>query len=74
MNPLAEALATRAETQPDAAALVWRGGAIGFGALAARAERIARGLATRGVAHGDRVAALLPNTPAIAELWHAAIA
>jgi O-succinylbenzoic acid--CoA ligase len=74
VNPLAQALAHRARTQPDAAALVWRDETISFAQLAARAERVARGLVARGVAPGDRVAALLPNAPAFVELWHATIA
>lgn len=74
MNPLAEALALRAEKQPDAPALAWRGGSVSFAQLGARADQIARALALRGVAPGDRIAALLPNTPAVAELWHAVIA
>jgi O-succinylbenzoic acid--CoA ligase len=74
VNPLAEALAQRAQTQPGATALVWRDASISFAQLAERAARVARALVARGVAPGDRVAALLPNAPAVAELWHAAIA
>jgi len=45
-----------------------------FGALAARRDRLARVLASRGVRAGDRIAFCLPNSVAVIDLWLAATA
>lgn len=42
---------------------------VSFGELAARANRLAHGLRARGLAEGDMVAVLLPNTPAWVETF-----
>jgi O-succinylbenzoic acid--CoA ligase len=53
-------------------ALVWRGRAVSYGALSARADDLAGRLAGAGVEPGDRVAVLLPNRPLFVALVHAA--
>ncbi|MBZ0216695.1 MAG: AMP-binding protein, partial [Fimbriimonadaceae bacterium] len=49
--------------RPDAAALVDDGQEIGFDALRRRSNRVAAGLARRGIGRGDRVAIWLANRP-----------
>jgi len=63
-------LAVAARRQPEQAALVWNGGVLAWRELEARAGGFARRLAREGVAPGDVVALLLPNTPGfVAALW-----
>ena len=67
-------LARRASRTPDAAALVIGDRCLRFAELAARVDRVAELLRARGIGPGDRIAALLPNGLAFAELVHAALA
>jgi long-chain acyl-CoA synthetase len=63
-------LAAAARQRPDEPALVWDGGAVAWRDLEARAAAAARRLQRDGVAAGDVVALLLPNTWAfVAALW-----
>lgn len=62
---LPELLAAGVAARGDAAALDFRGAGISYRNLAREVERLAAGLARIGVARGDNVALLLPNTP-----WH----
>ncbi|MGH7384715.1 MAG: class I adenylate-forming enzyme family protein [Candidatus Rokuibacteriota bacterium] len=63
-------LAGIARRQPEQPALVWNGGALTWREVEARAGGFARQLAREGVAPGDVVALLLPNTPGfVAALW-----
>jgi acetyl-CoA synthetase len=60
-----------AEREPDRVAILdlGAGGAleeIGYGALRERSNRLANVLAARGIGEGDRVAILLPQSPAVA--------
>jgi acetyl-CoA synthetase len=60
-----------AEREPDRVAILdlGAGGAleeIGYGALRERSNRLANVLAARGIGRGDRVAVLLPQSPAVA--------
>ncbi|MFJ5833581.1 amino acid adenylation domain-containing protein [Streptomyces sp. NPDC093089] len=48
---------------PDAVALISDGEQVRYGELDRRADRLARQLRTRGSAHGERVAVLLPRGP-----------
>jgi len=54
---------------PGKVYLTGPGGEMTFGALLERVARLATGLAALGVAHGDRVAVLLPNCPEYVETW-----
>jgi len=51
-----EAVPARARTHPDAPALVWDGGSLGYADLDRRATRVAALLAGRGIGRGDLVA------------------
>ncbi|MEX2223101.1 MAG: AMP-binding protein [Candidatus Rokuibacteriota bacterium] len=63
-------LAGAARRRDERPAVVWDGGAISWRELEARAGGVARRLAREGVAPGDVVALLLPNTPGfVAALW-----
>ena len=54
----------RAADYGDRPAITFRNRAMSFANLAARAERLARGLHALGIRQNDAVALLLPNTPA----------
>ena len=54
--------ARQAAARPGAPALIDDGGTTTYGALAARVERAARGLARLGIGTGDVVSVQLPNT------------
>jgi long-chain acyl-CoA synthetase len=56
---------------PDRAALIFEGTTLSYGALEARACRLARSLRSRGIERGDRVALFLPNIPAFVIAYHA---
>ena len=58
---VAELFLARARAHPTAPALLAEGRCLSFAALAARVERLAAGLAARGVARGDRIAILSEN-------------
>lgn len=60
-----------AEVRPDHLAVVYRDERIGFGELVERIEKLAAGLADRGIGPGDAVALLLPNDPSFVVSWHA---
>jgi 2-furoate---CoA ligase len=66
---LALSLLYAAERTPDAEALVGEGTRLTYAGLRERAARIAEGLASRGVARGDRVACVLANDPETVELY-----
>src|SRR5689334_23298578 len=53
-----------ADTRPNHTALVHGAERLTYADLAERVERLAHGLACRGIRAGDRVALLLPSTPA----------
>jgi long-chain acyl-CoA synthetase len=63
VETLAEIVATVARVMPDRPALVCGGATTTYGALERDIMRAVGGLAALGVAHGDRVALLLPNGP-----------
>jgi amino acid adenylation domain-containing protein len=56
-------IVARAAQRPDAVALRWKGGELGYAALAAAVEAYAGVLAAAGVGHGDQVALALPRRP-----------
>ena len=62
--PIQSILEDGASDHPGRTALEFRGRAITFGELDRMAVEAAAGLARAGVRKGDRVAVLLPNTPA----------
>src|SRR5260370_6379807 len=62
MTPI-EALYQRARTSPNGVAFIVGDAKWKFGWLAAKAERLARGLAGRGIRKGDRIALHMPNRP-----------
>ena len=64
--------ARRARMAPEATAVVHDGGSLSYGELAARVTRLAHALRALGVGHGDRVAYLGANHPALAETLFAA--
>jgi long-chain acyl-CoA synthetase len=63
-----------AAERPDHTAVVYRDERIGFAELVERVERLAAGLADRGIGPGDAVALLLPNDPSFVVSWHAVTA
>jgi long-chain acyl-CoA synthetase len=58
-----EALYQRARTSPNSVAFIVGSDRWKYGWLAAQAERLARGLAGRGIRKGDRIALPMPNRP-----------
>src|SRR5690348_8136736 len=75
LTTLGEALRRAAAADPDRDAVVLPGERWSYGRLAERAERVARSLAALGVAPGDRVAVLMPNSPqCLAALFGTALA
>lgn len=60
-----EILAAPAAAHPDAVAIEFRERGLSYAALDGLVSRLAAGLLADGVAPGDRIALLLPNTP-----WH----
>jgi amino acid adenylation domain-containing protein len=54
----------RAEAQPDATAIVWRGQRLSYGELELTSNRLAQLLASSGCGRGDRVAILMSKLPA----------
>jgi long-chain acyl-CoA synthetase len=69
---LSDVIATGAERYPERNAIFFRDVSISYGALAADVRKLARGLAARGVARGDRVAVLLGNCPEATQTYYAA--
>jgi long-chain acyl-CoA synthetase len=67
-------LYTHAEARPEHVAVVYRDERIGFADLVGRIERLAAGLADRGIGPADAVALLLPNDPSFVVSWHAVTA
>ena len=63
-----------ADVRPDHLAVVYRDERIGFAELVERIERLAAGLADRGIGPGDAVALILPNDPTFVVSWHAVTA
>ncbi|GIU87441.1 MAG: long-chain acyl-CoA synthetase [Acidimicrobiia bacterium] len=61
-----------ARANPDRPAFVERGRTVTYGEFDARSDRIAAALAARGVAPGERVAIMLPNSVGFFEAWAAA--
>jgi long-chain acyl-CoA synthetase len=70
MTPVA-ALMHQAQTRPRSAAFVFHDEAWTYQRLATEAERLARGLAARGVRAGDRVALHLMNRPEMIVAYYA---
>jgi carnitine-CoA ligase len=70
-HDLATLVRAKAEKNRDAIALRFAGGEISYAALDRESDRLANGLAAAGLAEGDRVAALLFNTPEFLPLWFA---
>ncbi|MCB2022937.1 MAG: AMP-binding protein, partial [Burkholderiaceae bacterium] len=56
-------IVARAAQRPDSVALRWKGGELGYGALAAAIEAYAEVLGAAGVGHGHLVALALPRRP-----------
>jgi long-chain acyl-CoA synthetase len=69
-----ERLYTRAAERPDATALVYREDRISWGELVERVERLAHGLADRGVGAGDAVGLVLRDDPWFVTTFHAVTA
>jgi len=70
IRSLSGLLARSAERHPERDAVVMDGTHVTWAGLAARSRRIARSLAARGVARGDRVGLWLPKSQAaVAALW-----
>lgn len=66
---LQAAIATQAETRPEAAALLLQGETLRYGELEALTNRLARALIASGCRRGDRVCILIPKSiPAIAAI------
>src|SRR5438105_8842516 len=64
-------LARSAAVYPDHLSTVYEGQSFTWAETYARCRRFASWLAGRGIGHGDTVAAMLPNTPAMNELHFA---
>ncbi|WP_310766320.1 acyl-CoA synthetase [Mycobacterium sp. Z3061] len=61
-------IADHARTAPRSPALLTDGGAVSFGALYDRSQRVAAALHDAGLRHGDGVALVLPNRPEFFEI------
>ncbi|GAA3385554.1 amino acid adenylation domain-containing protein [Streptomyces racemochromogenes] len=61
-TPLHALVEAQAARTPDAPAVEWRGGVLTYRALDARANRLARALASHGIAPGSRVGLCLGRT------------
>jgi long-chain acyl-CoA synthetase len=61
----------QAEARPGHTALVYKDERIAFGDLVERIERLASGLAQRGIGPGDSVALVLPDDPWFVASFHA---
>src|SRR5437762_2422540 len=61
-------LARSAAVYPDHVSTVYEGRVFTWAQTYARCRRFASWLASRGIGHGDTVAAMLPNVPAMFEL------
>jgi acyl-CoA synthetase (AMP-forming)/AMP-acid ligase II len=68
---LTGALTHQAQTRPQSAAFVFQEEVWTYERLAAEAERLARGLAERGVGPGDRVAIHMMNRPEMVVAYYA---
>jgi long-chain acyl-CoA synthetase len=68
---LTGALTHQAQTRPQSAAFVFQEEVWTYERLAAEAERLARGLAARGVGPGDRVAIHMMNRPEMVVAYYA---
>jgi long-chain acyl-CoA synthetase len=68
---LMDLLYASADERPRHTALVYGSERLSYANLADRVERLAHGLAGRGIRAGDRVALLLPSTPAFIECYFA---
>lgn len=66
---LADLFAHTFETRRGETALEWKGRAFTFGEIDARAWRMARALAARGLRRGDRLAVWLANRPDVIDLY-----
>jgi long-chain acyl-CoA synthetase len=70
MTP-ANALMHHVETRPDATAFIFHDDVWTYGRLEAEADRLARGLAARGVEPGDRVVLHMVNRPEMLVAYYA---
>jgi long-chain acyl-CoA synthetase len=68
---LMELLYRQCEERPDHTALVYRDERIGWGELVDRIERLASGLAARGIGAGDAVGLVLRDDPGFVVSFHA---
>lgn len=68
-HDLATLIRAKAKKNGDQTALKFEGRTISYRALDRETDRVANGLAAAGVRAGDRVAALLFNTPEFPVLW-----
>ena len=67
----ANALMHHVQTRPDATAFVFHDDVWTYGRLAAEADRLARGMAARGVGPGDRVVLHMMNRPEMLVAYYA---
>src|SRR6201991_5281268 len=67
----ANALMHHVQTRPDATAFIFHEDVWSDGRLAAEADRLARGLAARGVGPGDRVVLHMVNRPEMLVAYYA---
>jgi long-chain acyl-CoA synthetase len=72
--PIMERLYAQAAERPDHIALVYGDERIAYGELADRVERLAHGLAERGIGAGDAVAIVLRDDPWFVTSFHAVTA
>src|SRR6202022_3973012 len=70
MTPM-DALTHQAQTRPNSPAFVFRDETWTYERLATEAQRLARGLAARGVEPGDRVALHMMNRPEMIVAYYA---
>jgi long-chain acyl-CoA synthetase len=71
---LMDLLYAQADERPDATAIVYAGERLSFAELVERIERLAHGLADRGVSAGDPVALLMRGDPWFVVCFHAVTA
>jgi long-chain acyl-CoA synthetase len=68
-----EALHDRAKITPNAVAFIFGEDKWTYARLATQADRLARGLAARGIRKGDRIALHMPNRPELAVALYACL-
>jgi long-chain acyl-CoA synthetase len=71
---LSDIITAGADRHPERTAILFRDTRISYATLAADVYRLARGITSRGIRRGDRIAILLGNCPEVTQSYYAAAA